>query len=164
MGTDTLAMDYPSMGHLLIGFMDVNPILSMHGLSFQVRTEGSGASVCSAICWSFLIIVCSFVGVPPLVSRRILEILTYLAKHKSLVARLLLYFEPTASHTGKVEDSALVNGKGKEKIDDEMMDASSGADLRGQIPLILLLKLLNQPLYYRSSAHLEQVHFDSCLS
>ena len=104
----------------------------------------------------------TFVGVPPLVSRRILEILTYLAKHKSLVARLLLYFEPIGSRGRKIEVSELLNEKGKDKVDAEMVDASSCVDLRGQIPLILLLKLLNQPLYSRSSAHLEQVNFVFC--
>ena len=105
----------------------------------------------------------TFVGVPPLVSRRILEILTYLAKHKDLVASLLLYSEGIANLEGKTEVSEHVMEKGKEKVDDEMMEESSGSNLKGHIPLILLLKLLNQPLYSRSSAHLEQVSFSSCL-
>ena len=103
-----------------------------------------------------------FVGVPPLVSRRILEILTYLAKHQSLVASLLLHFETVTSLEGKFEVSEQVMEKGKEKVEDEMMEESSGSNLKGQIPLILLLKLLNQPLYSRSSAHLEQVAFFKC--
>ena len=103
-----------------------------------------------------------FVGVPPLVSRRILEILTYLAKHQSLVASLLLHFETVTSLEGKFLVLGYVKEKGKEKVDNEMVEASSGRSLREQIPLILLLKLLNQPLYSRSSAHLEQVAFFKC--
>ncbi|KAH7291322.1 hypothetical protein KP509_29G011900 [Ceratopteris richardii] len=91
-------------------------------------------------------------GVPPLVSRRVLEILTYLAKHQSLVASLLLYFESKLEE--KVEPHADGNDKGKSKVDEEMIEASLD---NSQIPLILLLKLLSQPLYSRSSAHLEQV-------
>ncbi|MCO5577300.1 hypothetical protein L7F22_031127 [Adiantum nelumboides] len=91
-------------------------------------------------------------GVPPLVSRRVLEILTYLAKHQSLVASLLLYFDK--KHEGKSDIQGQGNEKGKWKVDDEMEEATSDTN---QIPLILLLKLLNQPLYSRSSAHLEQV-------
>ncbi|KAL3688671.1 hypothetical protein R1sor_014980 [Riccia sorocarpa] len=102
-------------------------------------------------------------GVPPLVSRRVLEILTYLARSHSLVASLLLYLEPlspsaSASETSpaKLPDAKKEKGKGK------MIDGSGPPEEpvqkpRGEIPLILLLKLLNQPLYSRSSAHLEQV-------
>ncbi len=52
--------------------------------------------------------------------------------------------------------SEMKKDKGKEKVIDEGVkptDNSQGED----VPLILFLKLLNQPLCLRSSAHLEQV-------
>jgi E3 ubiquitin-protein ligase HUWE1 len=50
--------------------------------------------------------------------------------------------------------------KGKGKLVDGFVPAGAMQESRpkGEIPLILLLKLLNQPLYSRSSAHLEQVN------
>jgi E3 ubiquitin-protein ligase HUWE1 len=96
-------------------------------------------------------------GIPPLVSRRVLEILTYLARNHSSVANLLLYLEPLAqSASTSVEVSPQkVKEKGKAKIVEIPVDEKR--NVKGESPLILLLKLLNQPLYSRSSAHLEQV-------
>ncbi|KAL2630710.1 hypothetical protein R1flu_015396 [Riccia fluitans] len=102
-------------------------------------------------------------GVPPLVSRRVLEILTYLARSHSLVASLLLYLEPLSTSAATSETSpAKLHDTKKEKGKAKLIDGSGPPEeheqkLKGEIPLILLLKLLNQPLYSRSSAHLEQV-------
>ena len=100
-------------------------------------------------------------GVPPLVSRRVLEILTYLARNHSHVANLLLFLEPAGpSSTIAAEISPQkVKEKGKAKLVDGVAPTVVPGEpkAKGEIPLILLLKLLNQPLYSRSSAHLEQV-------
>ncbi|KAJ7561891.1 hypothetical protein O6H91_03G045900 [Diphasiastrum complanatum] len=103
-------------------------------------------------------------GVPPLVSRHVLEILTYLARNHALVASLLLYMEPVRSAFSSdsglsaVKPVEIKEDKGKGKISEgsTSMDITE-AKPKSEIPLILLLKLLNQPLYIRSSAHLEQV-------
>ncbi len=104
-----------------------------------------------------------FAGVPPLVSRRVLEILTYLARSLPIVNNVLLYMEPVGRSSSDLSDTSppKVMEKGKGKLVDGFVP--SGAAMqesrpKGEIPLILLLKLLNQPLYSRSSAHLEQVN------
>jgi hypothetical protein len=96
-------------------------------------------------------------GVPPLVSRRVLELLTFLARNHSLVTNLLLYFEWSVSSPTHSLQLSPPNAKekGKAKLVEEI--AQSEPKAKSEIPLILLLKLLNQPLYLRSSAHLEQV-------
>ncbi|XP_043690385.1 E3 ubiquitin-protein ligase UPL1-like isoform X2 [Telopea speciosissima] len=98
-------------------------------------------------------------GLPPLVSRRILEILTYLATNHTAVANILFYFDPLLiPESPSPTDSEAKKEKGKGKIV-EGMDSSNQLETseKGDIPLILFLKLLNQPLFLRSSAHLEQV-------
>ncbi|KAJ4982419.1 hypothetical protein NE237_033256 [Protea cynaroides] len=97
-------------------------------------------------------------GLPPLVSRRILEILTYLANNHSAVANILFYFDPSLIPESPSPIDSEAKEKGKQKIV-EGMDSSSQLETskKGNIPLILFLKLLNQPLFLRSSAHLEQV-------
>jgi hypothetical protein len=93
------------------------------------------------------------------VSRRVLEILTYLARNHSSVANLLLYLEPIvqpAPASAEVSPQK-VKEKGKAKVVEIPADAPEKSKVKGESPLILLLKLLNQPLYSRSSAHLEQV-------
>ncbi len=103
-----------------------------------------------------------FVGVPPLVSRRVLEILTYLARNLPIVNNVLLYMEPVGRSSSDLSDTSppKVMEKGKGKLVDGFVPAGAMQESRpkGEIPLILLLKLLNQPLYSRSSAHLEQVN------
>lgn len=98
-------------------------------------------------------------GVPPLVLRRVLEILTYLATNHSGVASLLFHFEgsniPELIHTNS-------SGGKHELVKDRITGGQHGHGLsegsgKGDIPLILLLKLLSQPLFLRSTAHLEQV-------
>ncbi|KAA8523540.1 hypothetical protein F0562_009963 [Nyssa sinensis] len=98
-------------------------------------------------------------GLPPLVLRRILEILTYLATHHSAVADILFHFDPSlVPDPLNPKYSETMKDKGKEKI-------VEGGDLanplvnsqQGDVPLILFLKLLSRPLFLRSIAHLEQV-------
>ncbi|KAL8462223.1 hypothetical protein ACS0TY_033325 [Phlomoides rotata] len=85
-------------------------------------------------------------GVPPLVLRRVLEILTYLATNHSGVASLLFHFEDP-----NIPDFACINGKGKDKV------IGTGSSKNEDVPLKLLLRLLSEPLFLRSIAHLEQV-------
>ncbi|CAK9145116.1 unnamed protein product [Ilex paraguariensis] len=98
-------------------------------------------------------------GLPPLVLRRILEILTYLAANHSAVANILFYFDPSlipeSSNQKYLETK---KGKGKEKIVELGYSSDSlGGSRKGDVPVILFLKLLSQPLFLRSIAHLEQV-------
>ncbi|KAM7504309.1 hypothetical protein LguiB_003213 [Lonicera macranthoides] len=97
-------------------------------------------------------------GLPPLVLRRILEILTYLATNHSAVANILFYLDPLlipeSSNPIFLETK---KDKGKEKIVEGDLSSPVQSHHEGDIPLILLLKLLNQPLFLRSIAHLEQV-------
>ncbi|KAI9106855.1 hypothetical protein K1719_022383 [Acacia pycnantha] len=81
----------------------------------------------------------SFDGVPPLLSRRVLETLTYLARNHPHVARFMLQFRLSEPGT----DS---RGKSVAIVEDEEC-----------ISIAMLLSLLNQPLYLRSIAHLEQL-------
>lgn len=98
-------------------------------------------------------------GLPPLVSRRILEILTYLATNHLAVANILLYLDQPLklvllSHS--LVDSRKEKGKGK-LSEGSTFNGLSEASQKGEIPLILFLKLLRQQLFLRSNAHLEQV-------
>ncbi|KAK2997133.1 hypothetical protein RJ639_026658, partial [Escallonia herrerae] len=98
-------------------------------------------------------------GLPPLVLRRILEILTYLSTNHSAVANLLFHCDPSlvpeSSSLQYVENK---KDKGKEKIvgGDDTLDPV-GSSQEGDFPLVLFLKLLTQPLFLCSVAHLEQV-------
>ncbi|GFZ07365.1 LOW protein: E3 ubiquitin ligase-like protein [Actinidia rufa] len=98
-------------------------------------------------------------GLPPLVLRRVLEILTYLATNHSAIANILFHFDfsliPDYSFS---KHSEIKKDKGKGKIEEggDLSNVSVNIQ-RGDVPLILLLKLLSQPLFMRSSAHLEQV-------
>ncbi|XP_052178127.1 E3 ubiquitin-protein ligase UPL1 isoform X2 [Diospyros lotus] len=98
-------------------------------------------------------------GLPPLVLRRILEILTYLATNHSAVANILFHFDPSLiPEDVKPRYSEIKKDKGKEKIG-EVGELSNPSDSfqTGDVPLILFLKLLSQPLFLHSSALLEQV-------
>ncbi|MQL76681.1 hypothetical protein Taro_009068 [Colocasia esculenta] len=88
-------------------------------------------------------------GVPPLVSRRILETLTYLARNHPQVAKLFLHLElPHPS----IESSDQEHGKAVMVMEEDQPEVK-----KGDFPIILLLNLLNQPLYLRSVTHLEQL-------
>ncbi|XP_022867148.1 E3 ubiquitin-protein ligase UPL2-like isoform X1 [Olea europaea var. sylvestris] len=86
-------------------------------------------------------------GVPPLVSRRVLETLTYLARNHPLVAKLLL--ELQLPQPSLMESPSSGRGKAVMVVDEEHQD--------GHASLALLLSLLSQSLYLRSIAHLEQL-------
>ncbi|CAN4122413.1 unnamed protein product [Withania somnifera] len=93
-------------------------------------------------------------GIPPLLSRRVLETLTYLAKNHSLVAKTLLEFRLPRP----VKEDPIIPYQRRGKA--VMVEAADGPDnhqLEGQVSLALLLGLLNHPLYLRSVAHLEQL-------
>ncbi|CAN6217066.1 unnamed protein product [Urochloa humidicola] len=90
-------------------------------------------------------------GLPPLVTRRLLEILTYLASNHPSVADLLVYFNPSAS----LNSLTLQHSK-------EISQESPSLDMKqpsseGYTPILLFLKLLNKPLFLRSRVYLEQV-------
>lgn len=86
---------------------------------------------------------------PPLVSRRALESLTYLARNHPLVAKLLLEFRlPQFKELPSSDDK---RGKAVMLLDEQK------EYIEGQASFTLLLSLLNQSLYLRSVAHLEQV-------
>ncbi|XP_050235135.1 E3 ubiquitin-protein ligase UPL2-like isoform X2 [Mercurialis annua] len=97
----------------------------------------------------------SFDGVPPLLSRRILEMLTYLARNHPYVAKILLHFRLPLPTLQKPEN--LDKSRGKAVMVVEEYEADSKHHEEGYISLALLLSLLNQPLYSRSVAHLEQL-------
>ena len=101
----------------------------------------------------------SSTGLPPLVLRRILEILTYLATNHSAVANILFHFDPSLiPEDVKPRYSEIKKDKGKEKIGEVgELSNPSGSFQTGDVPLILFLKLLSQPLFLHSSALLEQV-------
>ncbi|CAK7324495.1 unnamed protein product [Dovyalis caffra] len=96
-------------------------------------------------------------GLPPLVLRRILEILTYLSANHSSIADMLFYLDPSIvpePRSPKYLETKM--DKGKEKINDGGDSLKPLGDT-DDVPLILFLKLLNRPLFLRSTAHLEQV-------
>ncbi|KAJ0920961.1 putative HECT domain-containing protein [Helianthus annuus] len=89
----------------------------------------------------------SFDGVPPLVSRRVLETLTFLARNHKFVAKLLLQF--------RIQTSDQARGKAVMIVQDDESEKHQYHD--GVLAITLLLSLLKQPLYLRSIAHLEQL-------
>ncbi|KAG7971958.1 hypothetical protein I3843_07G160500 [Carya illinoinensis] len=97
----------------------------------------------------------SFDGVPPLVSRRILETLTYLARNHPSVAKILLQFRLPQPAIAEPENTDQERGKAVMVVGEDEMDRSEHWE--GYISISLLLSLLNQPLYLRSIAHLEQL-------
>lgn len=103
-------------------------------------------------------------GLPPLVLRRVLEILTYLATNHSAVANILFYFDPSiARNSLHLSSMEIKTDKGKEKIVEEIdLATCTERSIERDVPLILLLKLLSQPLFLRSAAHLEQVGCNWC--
>ncbi|KAK4491779.1 hypothetical protein RD792_002554 [Penstemon davidsonii] len=98
-------------------------------------------------------------GIPPLVLRRVLEILTYMATNHSGIASLLFHFKASnIPESANINYSKEKNDKGKDKVSrEEHHHSLSGSPQSGEVPLILLLRLLGQPLFIRSVVHLEQV-------
>ncbi|XP_073276047.1 E3 ubiquitin-protein ligase UPL2-like [Primulina huaijiensis] len=93
-------------------------------------------------------------GVPPLVCRRVLETLTYMARNHPFVAKLLLEFRLPQVSTKELPSYDDRRGKAV-ALNEEMLGKNQY--LEGQAPLTLLLSLLNQSLYLRSIVHLEQL-------
>ncbi|XP_074263735.1 nuclear pore complex protein NUP54-like [Silene latifolia] len=92
-------------------------------------------------------------GVPPLVSRRVLETLTYLARNHPYVAKILLELRLPLPSDHKSENTDQVSGKAM-----MVVETKTSVTREEDLPSIaLLLGLLNQPLYLRSIAHLEQL-------
>ncbi|KAL8209796.1 hypothetical protein R6Q57_006528 [Mikania cordata] len=95
-------------------------------------------------------------GLPPLVMRRVLEILTYLATNNTYVASLLFHLDSSlAPESLNLKHHDKKNDKGKEKVVEGEISHPIGSE--GDIPILLFVKLLNQPLFLCSIAHLEQV-------
>ncbi|KAL6012653.1 hypothetical protein ACLOJK_003142 [Asimina triloba] len=94
-------------------------------------------------------------GVPPLVSRRILETLTYLARNHPNVAKLLLHLQLPGVPEKELHDADQSRGKAVMVIEDDAKERKPAQ--KGDFSIVLLLGLLNQPLYFRSVAHLEQL-------
>lgn len=86
-----------------------------------------------------------------MLSRRILETLTYLARNHPYVAKLLLQFRHRSA-LRQLDNANDVRGKAVMVVGDDV-----DSDNNGYISIAMLLSLLNQPLYLRSIAHLEQV-------
>ncbi|KAK2383807.1 E3 ubiquitin-protein ligase UPL1 [Trifolium repens] len=95
-------------------------------------------------------------GLPPLVFRRILEILIYLATNHSAIAKMLFHFDQSIIDSSNSSMTPM-NGKGKEKVIEGGPSSIPSGTHVGSVPLVFFLKLLNQPLFLRSTAHLEQV-------
>lgn len=96
----------------------------------------------------------SFDGVPPMVSRRILETLTFLGRNHPYVARILLHFK-LPQPLLQPENMGKDNGKAVMMVGEDLAEGKS--NLEGCFSIVLLLSLLSQPLYSRSIAHLEQL-------
>ncbi|OVA01819.1 Ubiquitin-associated domain/translation elongation factor EF-Ts [Macleaya cordata] len=94
-------------------------------------------------------------GVPPLVSRRILETLTYLARNHPNVAKLLLQLELPRAPVRELHGSDQARGKAVMVIEED--ETGGQQHQKGDVSIVLLLSLLNLPLYLRSVAHLEQL-------
>ncbi|XP_018490001.1 E3 ubiquitin-protein ligase UPL1 isoform X2 [Raphanus sativus] len=90
-------------------------------------------------------------GLPPLVFRRVLEVLTYLATNHSAVADMLFYFDSSLVSQFSNPKPSVCEGKNKEKV-------THVTDSRNQeIPLVVFLKLLNRPQLLQSTSHLALV-------
>ncbi|XP_027330727.1 E3 ubiquitin-protein ligase UPL2-like [Abrus precatorius] len=96
----------------------------------------------------------SFDGVPPLLSRRILETLTFLARNHLYVAKILLQFRLPLPAIKEPDNADDVRGKAVMVVED---DTNISENNEGYISISMLLSLLNQALYLRSIAHLEQL-------
>ncbi|XAR48483.1 Ubiquitin--protein ligase [Bertholletia excelsa] len=97
----------------------------------------------------------SFDGVPPLVSRRVLETLTYLARNHPNVAKILLQFKLPQPFLQESEKPDKARGKAVMAAEEDVVEGQNQQE--GYFSIALLLSLLNQPLYLRSIAHLEQL-------
>ncbi|KAK9821448.1 hypothetical protein WJX81_000342 [Elliptochloris bilobata] len=95
----------------------------------------------------------SALEVPPMVSRRVLDLATYLARHQGPVGReLVLLRVPTAAQQAHAL-AAAQDKKGKGRVE----EAAGAPGAQGERALELLLELLGGTLCRRSSSHMEQV-------
>ncbi|KAK4274192.1 hypothetical protein QN277_017456 [Acacia crassicarpa] len=94
----------------------------------------------------------SFDGVPPLLSRRMLETLTYLSRNHPYVAKKFLESSDPRHAIRQPDDANKSHGKSVIVVGDEV-----NSDNNEPVSLAMLLSLLRQPLYLRSIAHLEQL-------
>ncbi|XP_054788719.1 E3 ubiquitin-protein ligase UPL2-like [Prosopis cineraria] len=94
----------------------------------------------------------SFDGVPPLLSRRILETLTYLSRNHPYVAKNFLNFSHPRHAPREPDNANKAHGKSVIVVGDEVNNENNEC-----MSLAMLLSLLRQPLYLRSIAHLEQL-------
>lgn len=89
-----------------------------------------------------------------MLSRRILETLTYLARNHPYVAKMLLQLRLHRPASVDPNTADIARGKAVMVIEDQV---NIGENDEGYISIAMLLSLLKQPLYLRSIAHLEQV-------
>ncbi|KAK3132463.1 hypothetical protein QOZ80_6AG0522110 [Eleusine coracana subsp. coracana] len=89
-------------------------------------------------------------GLPPLVTRRLLEILTYLASNHQSVADLLVHFNPSSS-------SNYLTLQHSKETSQENPSSDMKPLSEDYTPILLFLKLLNKPLFLRSRVYLEQL-------
>lgn len=82
-----------------------------------------------------------------MLSRRVLETLTYLARNHPYVAKIMLQLK--LSKRASELDAGDARGKSVIIVEDD--------ENSEYVSIAMLLSLLNQPLYLRSIAHLEQV-------
>ena len=106
-------------------------------------------------------------GVPPLVSRRVLETLTYLARNHPYVAKILLQFKVPQPRLHESENLDKARGKAVMIVEKDMIEGNNNQEV--SFSIALLLNLLTQPLYLISIAYLEQVmiyllYFDVLMS
>lgn len=87
-------------------------------------------------------------------SRRVLETLTFLARSHPFVAKLFFQFSlpPLIQESSNID---LTRGKAVMVVDEDENEKQQQQE--EYLSIKLLLSLLNQPLYLRSIAHLEQV-------
>ncbi|GFY85914.1 ubiquitin-protein ligase 2 [Actinidia rufa] len=108
----------------------------------------------------------SFDGVPPLVSRRVLETLTYLARNHPYVAKILLQFKVPQPRLHESENVDKARSKAVMIVEEDTIEGNNNVEedtiegnnnQEGSFSIALLLNLLSHPLYLRSIAHLEQL-------
>lgn len=87
-----------------------------------------------------------------MLSRRVLETLTYLSRNHPYVARIFVELSDPHHAPREQDDASKSRGKSVIVVGDEVNNENNE-----HVSLAMLLSLLRQPLYLRSIAHLEQV-------
>lgn len=88
-------------------------------------------------------------------TRRLLEVLTYLASNHPSVADLLVHFNPSAS------SNCLTLQHSRDISQESPLLDTKQPSSEGYTPILLFLKLLNKPLFLRSRVYLEQVYLST---